>query len=213
VAVHLSNWAEEWILWTTTEFDAIELPDEFCTGSSIMPHKKNPDVLELTRGRTARVLGHLQHLLVLLKGLPMAYNRDLQEDKPAIFGAYDTVAAALEVAAPLVATARLKRESIAARLEDGFLDATTLMEFLIANGVPMRTAHEAVGGLVKECEAKDCRLADLPRERFEAVLPGKGGAVAAVLGVPNALKAFKSYGSTAPAQVAAQLAEWKGRLA
>jgi argininosuccinate lyase len=213
VAVHLSNWAEEWILWTTTEFDAIELPDAFCTGSSIMPHKKNPDVLELTRGKTARVLGHLQHLLVLLKGLPMAYNRDLQEDKPAVFGAYDTVAAALEVAAPLVAQARLKRPSIAARLEDGFLDATTLMEVLIANGVPMRTAHEVVGGLVKECEAKGCRLADLPRERFEAVLPGKGGAVVAVLGVPNALKAFKSYGSTGPAQVERQLAEWKQRLA
>jgi argininosuccinate lyase len=212
VAIHLSNWAEEWILWTTTEFDAIELPDAFCTGSSIMPHKKNPDVLELTRGKTARVIGHLQHLLVLLKGLPMAYNRDLQEDKPAIFGSYDTVAAALEVAAPLVSTTRLKRESIAARLEDGFLDATTLMESLIANGVPMRTAHEVVGGLVKECEAKDCRLADLPRERFDAVLPGKGGAVAAVLGVPNALKTFKSYGSTAPSQVALQLAEWKERL-
>jgi argininosuccinate lyase len=213
VAVHLSNWAEEWILWTTTEFDAIELPDAFCTGSSIMPHKKNPDVLELTRGKTARVLGHLQHLLVLLKGLPMAYNRDLQEDKPAIFGAYDTVAAALEVAAPLVAKARLKRESIAARLEDGFLDATTLMEALIANGVPMRTAHEAVGQLVKECEERDCRLADLPAERFEAVLPGKGRAVAGVLGVPNALKAFQSYGSTAPAEVARQLAEWNTRLA
>ena len=213
VAVHLSNWAEEWVLWTTTEFDAIELPDAFCTGSSIMPHKKNPDVLELIRGKTARVLGHLQHLLVLLKGLPMAYNRDLQEDKPAIFGAYDTVAAALEIAAPLVAKTRLKRESIAARLEDGFLDATTLMEALIANGVPMRTAHEVVGGLVKECEAKDCRLADLPPERFEALLPGKGGVVAGVLGVPNALKAFKSYGSTAPAQVERQLTEWKKRMA
>jgi argininosuccinate lyase len=213
VAVHLSNWAEEWILWTTTEFDAIELPDEFCTGSSIMPHKKNPDVLELTRGKAARVLGHLQHLLVLLKGLPMAYNRDLQEDKPAIFDSYDTVAAAVEVAARLVSKARLKRERIAERLEDGFLDATTLMEFLIANGVPMRTAHEVVGGLVKECEANGCRLADLPRERFEAVLPGKGGAVAAVLGVPNAVKAFKSYGSTAPAQVEQQLTEWKKRMA
>jgi argininosuccinate lyase len=212
-AVHLSNWAEEWILWTTTEFDAIELPDEFCTGSSIMPHKKNPDVLELTRGKTARVLGHLQHLLVLLKGLPMAYNRDLQEDKPAIFDSYDTVAAALEIAARLVGKARLKRESIAERLEDGFLDATTMMEFLIANGVPMRTAHEAVGGLVKECEAAGYHLADLPRERFEAVLPGKGGAVAAVLGVPNAVQAFKSYGSTAPAQVEQQLTEWKQRMA
>jgi argininosuccinate lyase len=211
-AVHLSNWAEEWILWTTTEFDAIELPDEFCTGSSIMPHKKNPDVLELTRGRTARVLGHLHHLLVLLKGLPMAYNRDLQEDKPAIFDAYDTVAAALEVAARLVARARLKRESVARRLEDGFLDATTLMEFLIANGVPMRTAHEAVGGLVKECESQGCRLADLPRDRFETVLPGQGAAVAGVLGVPNALRAFRSYGSTAPAEVERQLREWEGRL-
>ncbi len=213
VAVHLSNWAEEWILWTTTEFDAIELPDEFCTGSSIMPHKKNPDVLELTRGKTARVIGHLQHLLVLLKGLPMAYNRDLQEDKPAIFDSYDTIAGALEVAAPLVAKARLRRESIAARLDAGFLDATTLMEFLIANGVPMRTAHESVGGLVKECETKGCRLADLPRERFDAVLPGKGGAVAAVLGVQNAVRAFQSYGSTAPAQVQRQLADWKDRLA
>jgi argininosuccinate lyase len=212
IAVHLSNWAEEWILWTTTEFDTIELPDEFCTGSSIMPHKKNPDVLELTRGKTARVLGHLQHMLVLLKGLPMAYNRDLQEDKPAIFDSYDTIAGALEVAAPLVAKTKLNRESIAARLEDGFLDATTLMEFLIAKGAPMRTAHETVGGLVKECEAKNCRLADLPRERFDAVLPGQGGAVVAILGVPNAIRAFKSFGSTAPAQVAAQLAEWKTRL-
>jgi argininosuccinate lyase len=112
-----------------------------------------------------------------------------------------------------VAKARLKRESIAARLEDGFLDATTLMEALIANGVPMRTAHEAVGQLVKECEERDCRLADLPAERFEAVLPGKGRAVAGVLGVPNALKAFQSYGSTAPAQVERQLAEWKQRMA
>jgi argininosuccinate lyase len=213
IAIHLSNWAEEWILWTTTEFDAIELPDEFCTGSSIMPHKKNPDVLELTRGKTARVVGHLQHLLVLLKGLPMAYNRDLQEDKPAIFDAFDTVSRAVEVAAPLVAKTKLKRESIAARLEHGFLDATSLMECLIANGVPMRTAHEAVGGLVRECETKKCRLADLPKERFDTILPGKSLAIDAVLGVPNALRAFRSYGSTAPAQVERQFAEWQGRLA
>lgn len=211
-AVHLSNWAEEWILWTTTEFDVIELPDEFCTGSSIMPHKKNPDVLELTRGKSARVIGNLQNLLVLMKGLPMAYNRDLQEDKPALFDAYDTVSRALEVAAPLVAKSRLKRESIAARLDAGFLDATTLMEFFIAQGVPMRTAHEAVGGLVRECETKRCRLADLPAGRFEQVCPGKGEGAMAVLGVPNALAAFRSYGSTAPAEVARQLAEWDNRL-
>jgi argininosuccinate lyase len=212
IAVHLSNWAEEWILWTTTEFDVIELPDEFCTGSSIMPHKKNPDVLELTRGKSARVIGNLQNLLVLMKGLPMAYNRDLQEDKPALFDAFDTVSRAVEVAAPLVAKAKLKRESIAARLDAGFLDATTLMEFFIAQGVPMRTAHEAVGGLVRECEARRCRLADLPPDRIEAVCPGKGEAATAVLGVANALAAFRSYGSTAPAEVARQLADWQGRL-
>jgi argininosuccinate lyase len=212
VAIHLSNWAEEWILWTTTEFDAIELPDEFCTGSSIMPHKKNPDVLELTRGKSARVVGNLQHLLVLMKGLPMAYNRDLQEDKPAIFDAYDTVSRAVEIAAPLVAKAKLKRQSIAARLEDGFLDATTLMEFFIANGVPMRSAHEAVGGLVRECETKKCRLAKLPKECFEKILPGKGDAALAVLGVPNAINQFRSYGSTAPSAVEQQLNDWRARL-
>ena len=178
-----------------------------------MPHKKNPDVLELTRGKTARVVGHLQHLLVLLKGLPMAYNRDLQEDKPAIFDAFDTVSRAVEVAAPLVAKAKLKRESIASRLEHGFLDATSLMECLIANGVPMRTAHEAVGGLVRECETKKCRLADLPKERFESILPGKAAAIDEVLGVPNALRAFQSYGSTAPTRVDEQLIAWRARLA
>ncbi len=213
VSLHLSTWAEEWILWMTTEFDFIELPDEFCTGSSIMPHKKNPDVLELTRGKTARVLADLQHLLILLKGLPMAYNRDLQEDKPAIFDAHDTVAAALEIAAPLVQQSKLKREVIASRLEDGFLDATTLMEYLIANGAPMRSAHEAVGRLVRECEQKKCRLLELPVERFEAVCPGQGRGVYQVLGVAKALASFKSYGSTAPTEVAKQVKEWKERLA
>jgi argininosuccinate lyase len=212
IALHLSTWAEEWILWMSTEFDFILLPDEFCTGSSIMPHKKNPDVLELTRGKTARVLANLSHLLVLLKGLPMAYNRDLQEDKPAIFDAHDTVAAALEIAAPLIRQSRLKRESIAARLEDGFLDATTLMEYLIRHGVPMRSAHEAVGKLVRECEEKKCRLLELPVERFEEACPGNAAGVYQVLGVAKALASFKSYGSTAPSEVERQLAEWKGRL-
>jgi argininosuccinate lyase len=211
ISLHLSSWAEEWILWMTTEFDFIELPDEFCTGSSIMPHKKNPDVLELTRGKTARVLADLQHLLVLLKGLPMAYNRDLQEDKPAIFDAHDTVAAALEIAAPLVRGS--KREAIASRLENGFLDATTLMEYFIAKGTPMRSAHEAIGKLVRECEQKKCRLLDLPAERFEVVCPGQGRGAYQVLGVANALASFKSYGSTAPAEVARQVEEWKTRLA
>jgi argininosuccinate lyase len=213
IAIHLSTWAEEWILWTTTEFNFLELPDEFCTGSSIMPHKKNPDVLELTRGKSARVLGNLHQLLVLMKGLPMAYNRDLQEDKPSLFDSHDTISAALEVAAPLVRQSKLKREVIKERLEDGFLDATTLMEFFIAHGVPMRSAHEAVGKLVRECEMTKRRLLELPIDRFEAVCPSQGGAVYRVLGVEKALAAFKSYGSTAPEEVEKQLLDWKQRLA
>src|SRR5262249_51894137 len=151
---------EEWVLWATTEFNFLDLPDAFCTGSSIMPHKKNPDVLELIRGKTARGVSDLQQLLVLVKGLPLAYNRDLQEDKRPLFDAHDTVAASLERAGALVRETRFRREVIAARLEDGYLDATTLMEFLVAQGVPMRAAHEAVGRLVRLCEERHCRLAE-----------------------------------------------------
>src|SRR5882724_6752623 len=144
VALHLAGWAEEWVLWATTEFNFLELPDAFCTGSSIMPHKKNPDVLELIRGKSARVVGALQQLLVLVKGLPLGYNRDLQEDKPNLFDAYDVISMSLELAAALVKEIKFREDVIAARIEEGFLDATTLMEFLVARGVPMRSAHEAV---------------------------------------------------------------------
>jgi argininosuccinate lyase len=209
IALHLSGWAEEWVLWATTEFGFLDLPDAFCTGSSIMPHKKNPDVLELIRGKSARVVGDLQQLLVLVKGLPLAYNRDLQEDKQALFDAYDTVSASLELAAPLVRETKFRKETIAARLEDGFLDATTLMEHLIAQGVPMRAAHEAVGKLVRLCEERRCRLADLPAETYESVRPGLAQGVYKVLGVTNALAAFRSVGSTAPAEVDRQLTVWK----
>jgi argininosuccinate lyase len=212
IAVHLSGWAEEWVIWATTEFNFLQLPDAFCTGSSIMPHKKNPDVLELTRGKTGRVIGALQQLFVLLKGLPLAYNRDLQEDKLALFDAFDTTAMCLRVAAPLVEQTRLRHEVIAARLEDGFLDATTLMEGLIARGVPMRSAHETVGKMVRECEQRKCRLAELPVEQFDIAVPDRGAELRAMLGTAKAIAAFQSYGSTAPAEVAKQLAEWKMRL-
>lgn len=215
LAVHLSGWAEEWILWSTTEFSFLELPDAFCTGSSIMPHKKNPDVLELIRGRSARVIAALQQLFVLLKGLPLAYNRDLQEDKVALFNAHDTVTGCLEVAAPLVQGARLRRDAIAAHLDDGFLDATTLMEGLVELGLPLRAAHETVGRLVRECEARGCRLAQLPDETLSSLLPQHPDAVAQLrqrLGIARALLAFRSHGSTAPTEVERQLRLWKGRL-
>jgi argininosuccinate lyase len=212
IALHLSGWAEEWILWSTTEFSFLILPDAFCTGSSIMPHKKNPDVLELIRGKTARVTAALQQLQMLVKGLPLAYNRDLQEDKLALFEAHDTASACLELAAALVRETRFNQERIAARLEDGFLDATTLMEFFIREGVPMRAAHEAVGKLVRRCEEHKIRLTDLPAAEFDAIRPGLGAEVGSVLGVANALAAFRSYGSTAPAEVKQQLEIWKQRL-
>ncbi len=212
IALHLSGWAEEWVLWTTTEFGFLDLPDAFCTGSSIMPHKKNPDVLELIRGKAARVAADLQRLMMLVKGLPLAYNRDLQEDKEALFDAYDTVSASLGLAAPLVRQTRFRKEVVAARLEDGFLDATTLMEHLIVQGTPMRAAHEAVGKLVRLCEERRCRLADLPAEVYEKVNPGLTPGVYKVLGVHNALAAFRSVGSTAPAEVERQLQDWRERL-
>jgi argininosuccinate lyase len=177
-----------------------------------MPHKKNPDVLELIRGKSARVVGDLQRLLMLVKGLPLAYNRDLQEDKEALFDAVDTVTASLELAAALIRETRFRTEEIARRLEDGFLDATTLMEFLIAQGIPMRSAHEAVGKLVRLGEERRCRLADLPPEVFDSLNPGLGSKVYTVLGVENALKAFQSYGSTAPGEVERQLKAWEERL-
>lgn len=212
IALHLAGWAEEWVIWSTTEFNFLELPDAYCTGSSIMPHKKNPDVLELIRGKSARVVADLQRLLILIKGLPLAYNRDLQEDKEALFDATDTVTISLELAAGLIRATKFRREVIASRLEDGYLDATTFMEFLVKEGVPLRSAHEAVGKLVKQCEDRKCRLADLPKETYDAIRPGLSAKVYQVLGVKNALAAFQSYGSTAPSEVDRQVASWRQRL-
>ncbi|MCA9091739.1 MAG: argininosuccinate lyase, partial [Planctomycetaceae bacterium] len=166
IALHLSGWAEEWILWSTTEFRFLKLPQQFCTGSSIMPQKVNPDVLELIRGKTARVTGQLQTLLMLIKGLPLAYNRDLQEDKRPLFEAVDTVRACLELAAPLVAGAELNRPEILAGLGRGYLDATTLMEFMIQHGVPQRTAHHLVGKLVATAIERGLPLEELDADTF-----------------------------------------------
>ena len=212
IAQHLATWADEWILWSTVEFDFIKLPDRFCTGSSIMPQKINPDVLELTRGKTSRVIGSLQTLMVLLKGLPLAYNRDLQEDKPAVFDAFDTVQSCLELAIPIVRDSQLKRESIESRLDRGYLDATTLMEYLIKTGMPQRRAHHAVGALVRRAMGEGKRLADLPLEAFQEMDSRLDESIYEVLGVEKAVQSFVSYGSTAPQGVAEQVRVWKERL-
>jgi argininosuccinate lyase len=212
IAEHLAGWAEEWVIWSTQEFSFLSLPDGLCTGSSIMPQKKNPDVLELIRGRSARVVGALTTLLVLIKGLPLAYNRDLQEDKEPLFDAFDTVDACLDLAAVLVDGATLRADRIAARLDEGFLDATTLMEYLIKQGVPQRTGHEIVGHLVGLAEKKGGRLADLSDDDLRKAHPKLDPSVKSTLGVANAVRAFRSHGSTAPEEVAKQLAGWKQRL-
>jgi len=213
IAEHLAGWAEEWILWSTQEFGFLALPDAICTGSSIMPQKKNPDVLELIRGRAARVIGALTTLMVLIKGLPLAYNRDLQEDKEPVFDAFDTVEACLDLAAVVVEGASFRADRIAERLDEGFLDATTLMEFLIQQEVPQRTAHAVIGRLVGQCESRGLKqLADLSDADLVAAHPALGPGTRERLGVGNAIKAFRSYGSTAPQEVEKQLERWKNKL-
>ncbi|MBM97710.1 MAG: argininosuccinate lyase [Planctomycetaceae bacterium] len=212
IAEHLSGWAEEWILWSTIEYRFLTLPQQFCTGSSIMPQKINPDVLELIRGKTARVIGNLQSLLVLVKGLPLAYNRDLQEDKVPLFDSVDTVSACLGLAAPMVRDAELNRDHIVSGLDRGYLDATTLMEFMIQHGVPQRSAHHLVGDLVGKAIQQQVPLAKLDPQEFRDAHEVLDERVFEVIGVENAIQAFRSYGSTAPSEVASQVAAWQKKL-
>jgi argininosuccinate lyase len=213
IATHLSGWAEEWILWSTTEFGFLKLPQAFCTGSSIMPQKVNPDTLELTRGKSARVIGNLQTLLVLLKGLPLAYNRDLQEDKPPLFDAFDTVIACLELAVPIVQGSQLQTEAIAKRLDQGYLDATALMEAIMLQGIPQRTAHHKVGALVAVAKEQNITLAELSDQDFLKVDPNfDGKSLRRSLGVQGAVESYRSLGSSGPKFVAEQIALWKNKL-
>ncbi|MEI7459462.1 MAG: argininosuccinate lyase [Pirellula sp.] len=212
ISQHLSGWAEEWILWSTTEFGFIKLPHAFCTGSSIMPQKVNPDTLELTRGKSARVVGNLQTLLVLIKGLPLAYNRDLQEDKPPLFDSFDTVIACLELAIPIVEQSELQPQIISARLDQGYLDATALMESLIARGMPQRTAHHKVGALVAIAKSRSVALVDLTDVEIQSIDETLDGSIRTTLGVSGAVRSYKSYGSSGPEQVAHQIHRWTGKL-
>ena len=212
IATHLSTWAEEWIIWFSTEFSFIDLPDAYTTGSSIMPQKRNPDVLELIRGKTARATSAITQILFLLKSLPMAYNRDLQEDKLALFDAYDSVTACLDLAPSIIVGATLQVDQINSRLEEGFLDATSLMEYLIKKGVPMRTGHETVGKLVALCESTPCKLNNLTLEQFQEANNLIEDDVYNILGTKNAMTALQSYGSGGFDSVKEQMLEWQGRL-
>jgi argininosuccinate lyase len=166
LAMHISRLAEELVLWASAEFGFIELPDAFATGSSMMPQKKNPDVAELARGKTGRVYGALFSLLTMLKGLPLTYNRDLQEDKEPVFDATDTIRQTLDVLPPMLKAIKFRPERMRAAAADGFLNATDLAEYLVTKGVPFREAHEIVGRLVRECVESGQRLEDVPLSRL-----------------------------------------------
>lgn len=212
IAVHLSRLCEEWIIWCNDEIKFIEISDAYCTGSSIMPQKKNPDVLELIRGKSGRVIGHLTSLLTLLKGLPLSYNRDMQEDKMAIFDASDTVHRSVAILAELVSNTSFYGERMEQACEKGFVDATALAEYLVKKGVPFRNAHEIVGNTVRECIRVKCRLTDLKLEGFQAFSSVIGKDVYQVLGMENCIKNYKSCGSTAPGFVKKRIAYWTKKL-
>jgi argininosuccinate lyase len=171
--VHLSRLAEEMVLWSSQEFAFLEMPDRYCTGSSMMPQKKNPDVPELIRGKAGRIFGHLQALLTIMKGLPLAYNRDLQEDKMPLFDTVDTVRASLEIMRELIAGVKPRKENMRAAAQDGFMNATDLADYLVGRGVPFRTAHAVAGKVVRQCVSTDRRIEELPLEelkRFSATI-------------------------------------------
>jgi len=166
--VHLSRLADEWVLWSSQEFSFIELPDGYCTGSSMMPQKKNPDVPELIRGKTGRVFGHLQALLTIMKGLPLAYNRDLQEDKIPLFDTVDTVKASLQMMREIVQGVKVKGQRTLAAAQDGFMNATDLADYLVDRGLPFRSAHEIAGRIVQHCIAKGLRIEELALNEMQA---------------------------------------------
>jgi argininosuccinate lyase len=210
LGVHLSRLGEEIVLWSSQEFGWVEIDDAYATGSSIMPQKKNPDVAELARGKAGRLIGGLTALLTTLKGLPLTYNRDLQEDKEPVFDAVDTLLLVLPALAGLVSTLRVHTGRMAAGASTGFALATDLAEFLVRRGVPFREAHEVVGHLVVWCQVHDCDLPDVSDEDLAKISAHLTPDVREVLSVTGALAARSTYGGTAPERVAEQLAALRG---
>ena len=204
--MHLSRLAEEVVLWSTAEFAFVELDDAFATGSSIMPQKKNPDVAELTRGKTGRVYGDLVAILTILKGLPLAYNRDMQEDKEALFDAIDTVIACLDVFRPMLATMRVRKENMRRTADASFSLATDLADYLVLQGLPFREAHEVVGALVARCVAEGKAFADLTLADYQLASPLFGPDILNIT-VESSLAARDVPGGTAPDRVRQALDE------
>ena len=209
--MHLSRFSEELILWCSWEFQFIELDDSFTTGSSIMPQKKNADIAELVRGKTGRVYGDLMGTLTMLKGLPLAYNKDMQEDKESVFDAVDTVKMCLDVFTPMVQTVRVKKENMYSAAQKGFINATDLADYLTKKGVPFRTAYKISGQLVAQCIREGTVLENLPLSYLQQQHPAFGEDVYNEISLETCVAKRISDGGTSPHSVAAQiqfLREW-----
>ncbi len=206
IGVHLSRLGEEVVLWTTPAFGWVELDDAYATGSSIMPQKKNPDIAELARGKSGRLVGSLVSVLTMLKGLPLAYDRDMQEDKEPVFDAVDTLELVLPALAGMIATMQVRAERLEAAAPVGFTLATEIADWLVRGGIPFRSAHEIVGRLVSHCAARGCALDDVSDAELAEISEHLTPDVRRVLTVRGALAARTTYGSTGPGPVAEQLA-------
>ena len=209
--VHLSRIADELVLWSSQEFGFIELPDGYCTGSSMMPQKKNPDVPELIRGKTGRVFGHLQALLTIMKGLPLAYNRDLQEDKLPLFDTVDTVKASIKMMSEIVAGMKVRRERMQRAVEDGFMNATDVADYLAERGVPFRVAHGIAGRIVQFCLAKNKRIDDLSLDEFKRFSAKFDKSVYGYLKAEAVVARRRALGGTARQNVMRRLKELRVR--
>ncbi len=212
IATHLSRLAEDWIIYSTSEFGFLSIDERYCTSSSMMPQKRNCDVLELIRGKTARVYGSLLGMLTVLKGQPTGYNRDLQEDKVHIFAASDTVSQSLDVARAVVAGSRFNRKKISASLDEGFLDATALAEYLVVKGVAFRDAHGIVGSLVAYCEKQGKKLAELGLDELRRYSASIKKDVYESIGAANVAGRYITEGAAGPGEAKKQIAYWQKRL-
>jgi len=210
--VHVSRFSEELVLWMSQNFGFIDLADRFCTGSSIMPQKKNPDVPELARGKTGRVVGHLMGLLTLMKGQPLAYNKDNQEDKEPLFDTVDTLRDTLRIFCEMVGGIVVRPEAMERAARRGYATATDLADYLVKKGLPFRDAHEAVAHAVKVAIQQGVDLSELPLATLQGFHPAIGDDVFAVLTLRGSLDARKVLGGTAPEQVRAQVARHRARL-
>ena len=208
--MHLSRFAEEVILWSSWEFKFVELDDAYTTGSSIMPQKKNPDMAELVRGKTGRVYGDLNTLLVMLKGLPLAYNKDMQEDKEAIFDAFDTAKLCLTVYAPMIATMKVNAANMLAAAKGGFINATDLADYLAKRGVPFRTAYKLTGQIVADCAALGKALEDLTLDEYKAYSEVFGEDLYDEISLAACVAKRVSAGGAAPANIPVQLEYLRG---